>query len=259
MFQNTIRTIIEGLDKSFKREYEKFDQYNDVAGLNEYKDLVISLRKSDILIKFDKLAHYVVDDSNFEETYKPSKTSNDFFVMSNKKLSNSFLPSFFPSIKGLITAIDVEALLMLIQFNYFYYSNMRCSRMKTIEKVFCGDILQYLSFFTDDYKSMQELPDYDDSFFKNMKKVAFEDDRARLLEDFLRCGYLSLIIVEQKISLTFFNNIKCSAMYLIVCNALKRNSLKINCEDVVVGYTLTLRLITDDVRSYVREAFYKNK
>ncbi len=34
----------------------------------------------------------------------------------------------------------------------------------------------------------------------------------------------------------------------MACNVLKRESVKINCKDVVVGYKLTLRLITEDVR-----------
>ena len=57
---------------------------------------------------------------------------------------------------------------MLIEYNYFYYSNMMCSRVKTIEKIFCGDIIQYLSFFTDEFKLMGDLLDYDDSFFTNL-------------------------------------------------------------------------------------------
>ena len=92
MFKDSIRTIIEGIEKSFEREYKKFDEYRDVTGLNEYKELVVSLRKSDILIKFDKISKYIIDDSNFEkDTYKPSKISNEFFMMSNKKLANSII------------------------------------------------------------------------------------------------------------------------------------------------------------------------
>ena len=44
MFWDTTRCIIEGLDKSFKRKYEEF---------NEYKELVVSLRDSNILIVFN--------------------------------------------------------------------------------------------------------------------------------------------------------------------------------------------------------------
>lgn len=43
----------------------------------------------------------------------------------------------------------------------------------------------------------------------------------------------------------------------MVCNTLKRNSLKINCQDVVVGYALALKLIAEDVRQYVRASYYK--
>ncbi len=260
MFWENIRCTIEGLDKTYKREYAKFDEFSDVEGLCELKNMIVGLRDSNILIEFDKIAHYVIDDCNFEtDTYKPSKISNKFFVTANKILSSSFIPIYFPSIHGFVSFDAVEGLLMLVEFNYFYYSNMKCSRIKTFEKVFGGNIIQYLSFFTDDFKSMKELPYYDESFFEKLKKVDFEDKKSRYLEDFLRCGYLSSVTVEQNITWQFYNHIKFSSRYLMACNALKRESLKINCEDIVVGYTLTLRLITDDVRAYVREAFYKNK
>ena len=40
MFRNDLRHLIDGLDKSFEREYDRFDEFSDVVGLNEYKDLV---------------------------------------------------------------------------------------------------------------------------------------------------------------------------------------------------------------------------
>ncbi len=252
MFRNDLRNLVDGLDKSFKREYSRFDEFSDVVGLNEYKDFVVGLRDSGILIEFDRISKYVTDDSNFDEgSYKPSSISNDFFKMANNKLYSSVIPIYFASIHGFVTSANVEALLMLINFNYFYYSDMRCSRIKSIEKVFGGDIIQYVSFFTDEFKSMHVLPDFDESFFDDLRNVDYEDDRARILEDFLRCGYLSLIIDEQEISWSFFNNIKLSAKYFIACNALKRGSLKASCEDVVVGYTLALRMIGEDIREYV--------
>lgn len=258
MFWNNVRTIIEGLEKSYEREYDKFDEFSDVIGLSEYKELVVNLRDSDILVEFDNISKYVTDDTNFKtDPYKPSKISNEFFSMSHKKLSSSRIPIYYAPIRGFITFENVEALLMLINFNYFYYSNLNCSRVKSFEKVFGGNIIQYLSFFTDEFKSMEVGPDYDERFFDDLKKLDYEDERSCVFEDFLRCGYLSLIVVEQNISWNFFNNIKLSAMYLMACNALKRGSLKVNCEDVVVGYTLALKLITEDIRPYVRKAYYQ--
>ena len=207
MFRNDIRTIIEGLDKSFEREYAKFDEYSDIKGLNELKELIISLRNNDILVEFDDDAHYLVDEKNFEHEKKgyKSNVTNEFFVMANKKLSPSKFPIYFQSIQGFVTATTVEAFLMLINFNYFHYSKKKISIIKSAELVFGGDIIQYFSFFTDDFKELSDLPDYDETFFKNLKNMKFENKRARLLEDFIRCGYLGLIIVEQNISLELDN------------------------------------------------------
>lgn len=261
MFWDTTRCIIEGLDKSFKRKYEEFNKYKDVEGLMKYKELVVSLRDSDILIEFDKIGHYVIDDDNFkDDPCKPkSKITNEFLKMANRQISTTIPAIQIQSIQGFVTFNDIEGLLMLIQFNYFYYSKSRCSRYRVMEMGIGGDIIQYLTFFTDDYKSLPKLPEYDESFFDNLKNMKYENERARLLEDFLRCGYLGLIADEQKISVNFFNNIKVSAQYLMACNALKRGSNTINCEDVVVGYTLTLKCIVEDMRPYVRAAYYRTK
>ena len=187
MFWNNVCTIINGLEKSYIKEYAKFDEYKDVNGLCEYKDLVVSLRDSNILIEFNKIAQYVTDDSNFKnDPFKPSKISNKFFDMAYKKLNKLSIPLHFKSLHGFITFDHVEAILMLINFNYFYYLDMICSRVKSIEKVFGGNIIQYLSFFTDEFKSMPNLPDYDETFFDNLKNTTYEDERARILEDFLR-------------------------------------------------------------------------
>ena len=261
MFWKDIRTIIEGLDKSYERVNDEFEEYMDVEGLKEYKELVVSLRDSDILIEFDKIGHYVIDDDNFKnDSCKPkSKITNEFLKMANRQISTTITAIHFKSIQGFVCFNDIEGLLMLIQFNYFYYSKSRCSRYRVMEMGIGEDIIQYLTFFTDDYKSLPKLPEYDESFFDNLKNMEYENERARLLEDFLRCGYISLLLVEQDFSGYFFNNIKVSAQYLMACNALKRGSNTINCEDVVVGYTLTLKCIVEDMRPYVRAAYYRTK
>ena len=241
MFWKDIRTIIEGLDKSYERVNDEFEEYMDVEGLKEYKELVVSLRDSDILIEFDKIGHYVIDDDNFKnDSCKPkSKITNEFLKMANRQISTTITAIHFKSIQD--------------------YSKSRCSRYRVMEMGIGGDIIQYLTFFTDDYKSLPKLPEYDESFFDNLKNMEYENERARLLEDFLRCGYISLLLVEQDFSGYFFNNIKVSAQYLMACNALKRGSNTINCEDVVVGYTLTLKCIVEDMRPYVRAAYYRTK
>ena len=252
--------MINGVDKSFKKDYAKFEEYGDVKGLYELKDFMVSIRNSNILIEFDELSSYMVDDNNFEMPLpNRSEVNNEFYLLGKKILALSFIPIYFKSIHGFVTLEDMEALLMIIQFNYYYYSKKKCSRYAAYEKAFESDIIQYLSFFTEDYKSLPELPDFDESFFRNLKNVSFEDERARLLEDFLRCGYFSCVTIEQDITWGFFNNIKFAARYLMACNALKRGSLKMNCEDVVVGFTLALKLITEDIRQYVRAAFHKKR
>ena len=260
MFWEDVRRDIDGLDKSFEKDYAKFEEYGDVKGLCELKDFMVSIRNSNILIEFDELAHYMMDDDEFKRSLPTrSGVDNEFYLLGKKILANSFIPIYFESVHGFVALEAMEALLMIVQFNYYYYTKKKCSRYVAYEKAFESDFIQYLSFFTDDYKFLPELPDFDESFFRNLKNTSFEDERARLLEDFLRCGYFSSITIEQDITWRFFNNIKFAARYLMACNALKRGSLKMNCEDVVVGFTLALKLITEDIRQYVRAVFHKKR
>ena len=117
MFWNDVRTVIDGMENSFEREYAKFDEYDDVEGLSEFKELVVGLCDSDILIEFDKLAHYVIDDSNFDEgSYKSFLNSNEFFERFKKKLANLFIPIHLPFIHDFVVSGDIGALLMLQYF-----------------------------------------------------------------------------------------------------------------------------------------------
>ena len=78
MFWEKIRCTIEGLEKSFKRQYAQFDEYGDVEGLYELRDLIVSLHDSDILIEFDESASYY-DENN--TLHNLSKVSNEFFYV----------------------------------------------------------------------------------------------------------------------------------------------------------------------------------
>ncbi|MBE6499789.1 MAG: hypothetical protein E7Z80_04485 [Methanobrevibacter thaueri] len=256
MLLEDIQYMIDGLDKSFEKDFERFDEFGDVGGIYDLRRSMVGLRNSEILVDFDRIAHYVIEDNNFKDN-KSFKEYCNFYLMAHDNLRVPIFPIYLSFLHDFVDFSDIESLLMLINFNYFYYSKMKCSRVKVVKEIFGGNIIEYLSFLTDDFMMMDDLPDYDENFFNKLKKVNFKDKKSKKLENFLMRGYLCSVTVEQKISVKFYNHIKFSARYLMACNALKRGSLEINCDDVVVGYSLTLKLITEDIRPYVRKASSK--
>ncbi len=78
------------------------------------------------------------------------------------------------------------------------------------------------------------------------------------LFDELLGNLFTIILVEKDVSLRFDSHLRVCAKYLMACNALKHGRDSITCEDVVVGYTLTLKLLTEDIRDYVIKYYDKD-
>ncbi|MBR1611412.1 MAG: hypothetical protein IJ672_08045, partial [Methanobrevibacter sp.] len=89
----------------------------------------------------------------------------------------------------------------------------------------------------------------------NCSRIQDNNEHLEKLEDFLRGGYLNRIyICEQEASVIGYNYIKLTTRYLMACSAIKNNHMGITCEDVVIGYILTLKIFKEDLRPEIRKA-----
>ena len=123
-----------------------------------------------------------------------------------------------------------------------------------------SDILCHFTFFVDEFKKGYPIPKYSKDFFDKISKITFDGEKSKELFDELILEYLTIIMIgENGVSFTFDSHMRVCARYFMSCNALKYGRDAVSCEDVVVGYTLALKLLTEDIREYVIKYYDEDK
>ena len=238
-------------DEYYQQEYQRFDEYLDIANIDSLRDLIVSFHENTLLKEFDETAKYIVN-QNLNDSLKLK--SNPFINLAIKQLRVPIVPINIPHIHPILDFKCIEALIMLLECNCFYYSNKNSNLEEIVNQILNGNILSKLSLLVEEYKS-NPLTEYNETFFEKIKNIKFNDKRAEKLEDFLRGGYLNRIyICEQEASVIGYNYIKLTTRYLMACSAIKNNHMGITCEDVVIGYILTLKIFKEDLRPEIRKA-----
>ncbi len=75
---------------------------------------------------------------------------------------------------------SLEAVLMLIVFNFYFFSKNNVKSILNIVKlVFDGNIICHFTFFVDEFKEGYCLPEYSEKFFDKLSIITFEDDRSK--------------------------------------------------------------------------------
>lgn len=124
-----------------------FDEFQDINGLIELRDLITSFKGNCIFKEFNEIASDLVNSKNFQNIL-PKHINNPFINLAREILGvplNRFQ-------WNIIDFAEIEALLMLLEFNYVYYSKKRYSHEKLIEYVFNGLIIIKLSLLVEDYR-----------------------------------------------------------------------------------------------------------
>lgn len=125
-----------------------FDEFQDINGLIELRDLITSFKGNCIFKEFNEIASDLVNSKNFQNIL-PKHINNPFINLAREILGVPLIPF---SVKYKIDFAEIEALLMLLEFNYVYYSKKRYSHEKIIEYVFNGLIIIKLSLLVEDYR-----------------------------------------------------------------------------------------------------------
>lgn len=243
-------------EEYYKKEYQMFNEYLDITHMDKLRDLIVSFHENNLLKEFDETAQYIVKQDIKSNLF--NSKNNKFINLAMKELRIPVISINLPHIHPMIDFKCIEALIMLLEFNYTYYSKERINLEEIINHIFNGDIILKLSLLVEDYNS-KYIPQYNKKFFEKIKNMTFHDKRSEKLEDFLRGGYLNRIhICEQEASIIGYNYIKLTSRYLMACSAIKNNNKGITCEDVVTGYTLTLKMFTEDQRNEIIKSYNKS-
>lgn len=243
-----ISFLFESHDKSYEKMFVKLKDYNDVEGMEEFINLISNMYENNYLVTYFN----IIKDLNEYEDLKNNiyNAGNDFIKMANKYLESHRCLLLFPK-RNFITLTTVDAVLNIVQFNFYFHSDGNIESLKKInEIVYNGNIISYLTFNVDDFKEAFQIHDYSEKFFQNLSNIKFDTIRSEHLHHDI-WDYL-FIVLSKGTDYQLFNNTICiCAEYLMACNALKNNRDSICCEDVIIGYRLTLSLLTEDIREYV--------
>ena len=251
---NDINLIFYDDEERIKQEYLMFEKYNDLPGIHELRDLIISFRGTSTFKKFNETAVFITNPKNFDKKLDPLKTTSNPFIKSAMKLLRvPIIPISLPHINKLINFTHLNALLMLLEFNYSYHLEQIPSK-EILDYIYNGAIIIKLSTLVENY-NIDNILKWEDDFFEKLKNIKFADKKAKKLEDMIRGGLLLTIILEQDCTHVFYNHVKFSALYLMACSAIKNNHKGITCEDVAIGYTLTLNLFKKDLRPEIQKAY----
>lgn len=238
-------------EKAYKLIFSKLSDYKDVDGLDNLINLISSMGKNNYFVEFYDGIEVFINSKEFKYTKSPIHNStNDFIIMAESKLESSRFP-LFPS-KHLINFTSMEAVLIIVELNFYFFSKGNFKSINNVnDLIFNGNLIYHLSFFVDEFKEDLSIPNYSEKFFQNLSDIKFDGKKSEQLHYDILWDYISLIMREDDISPLFNSTICICAKYLMACNALKYGRDGICCEDVVVGYTLALRLLCEDIREYV--------
>ena len=248
--------ILESNEKSYEKILNKLNEY-DVEGLDNLINLISCMYKNEYFIDFYNGIEKIIDSNEYKYTKNPIHNSkNDFINMADNKLKS---PKFISG-KYLITLTTIEAVLSVVEFNFYFYSNANIKSINNVSNlIFNGNIISHLTFHVDDFKNDLPLPIYSEEYFQHLGNIKFDGKKSKQLHKDILWNYLSIIIIENNITYRFNNTICTCAKYLMACNALKHGRDSVSCEDVVVGYTLALKLLTEDIREYVIKYYNEDK
>ena len=247
----------ESFDKDFVKIFKKFDKFDDVKHIDNLIDILKSLRHNEHYIELIRIHK----NDNLTEDFIDSE-KNPFFHAAKKGFGISIpiilVPGF--GVLNLFSFVGVES---IIELSYVYSSGHKITPEIT-KKIVYGDILPHLTYFVEDYDKHNELPKPSIEFFKKLKKVKIEKRAEKLSDTIYRKFMVSLnseihllhgVLVSGEFNRTYYN----SAFYLAGCNAIKDGRDTISCEDMVIGYLLTFKVLLSDVRSLVDEYYCEDR
>ena len=247
----------EDFDKDFVKILKRFDNFSDVDRIDELINLLKSLRHNEHYIGLVR----VFKKDYIEEEYLDSEKIPFLYAVGKGfgfSLPIILVPGF--DVVNLYSFVGLESVVEL-SYAYSVGHKLTCEDNK---KIVLGDILPQLTYFVEDYDKHYEIPKPNIEFFKNLKKIKIEK-KAKKLNHIVYKKFVGNLYTEihwmhgvdtpREFNTTFYN----SSLYLAGCNAIKDSRDTITCDDLVVGYLLTFRVLLSDVRPLVEEYYSEDK
>ena len=247
----------EDIDKDFVKLFKKFDKYSDVSRIGELIELLKSLRHNE---------HYI----GLIRIFKKGCLTKDgldsakipFFYAAQKGFGFP-LPFFSPPLTPVLNLYNFVGLESIIELSHAYSADHNITSEDT-RKIMLGNIMAHLTYFIEDYDKHNELPEPNIEFFKKLKKVKIKKRAWKMnhliyveygADSYSEIQFMHGVNPPGEFNRTYYN----SAFYLAGCNAVKDSRDLITCEDLVIGYLLTFKVLLSDVRPLVDEYYSEDK
>lgn len=246
-------SLLGNIDDMFEKSLKKFNDYNDVDRIDELVNLLKGLRKNQHFIDFYNLAKEDLNQEGSNWRFDESKIP---FINAAKKGFGFNSPIYLPPLTKVIDYTSFIAMYSIIQLSYIYHSGHKLYDDE-YKSIILGNIGFKVTHFIENYDKEGELPEPSIDFFKKLSSFKWSDKRAKNLEKLIYQDYVENISTENwglekgRISGNFMRSMGFCSLYLMGCNALKNNQNVITCEDVVVAYLTTFKLMFNDVRPLV--------
>ncbi|KZX10031.1 hypothetical protein [Methanobrevibacter filiformis] len=239
--------LFDSIDEMMAEDFERFNDFKDVSRIDELLDLFKGLRRNKEYKKMSLLANKDMGKSTNKWRFDESKIP---FINAAKKGFGFSLPIHLPPLTKFIDYDFFKAFYSIIQVSYIYRSGEALDD-KEYRSIILGDIGPQITYFVEDFDKSYEMPIHSKNFFKRLKNVYYADKRAKRLEHIIYSRLFVTITQELDSVILFDRTVGACAMYLMACNALKNNRDIVTCEDVVVAYLTTFKILSMDIRKYV--------
>lgn len=175
----------------------------------------------------------------------------------------SEIPIYLPQLSKKLVEFDhIVALFALIQSNFVEYGGhyLKYEQDKAIK---LSDIIYMITFYIDDYDNPKnQIIEHDEEyyveFFKKIHNTYWEDERPDKLESDIRT-LLGDISWMNHLSYKCQRTLVYAAIYIMACNALKNNTTKVNCEDVVIAYITCFKILQNNIKPLVYKLYDETK
>lgn len=226
--------------KSEASNFKRFDEYLDISGMEEIRDVLAGLRAD------DKYAYLSNHEGILDGEFKSITTKHPYSsIIANVKTGLS--DAMFSS--DLIQFMNFRAVYELIWLS-IESEEKRGLSSEEINRIIESDLPFKLTIGLDEYPMVNDFDILDVWFFKRMAGLSF-DKRAMRLNSLLCKECLNDLNEELGIYFMTFNSLAFAAEYFTACFALRDDRDEMNCDDVVKAWLLMLNLFLSDIKPLI--------
>ncbi|KZX17809.1 hypothetical protein MBCUT_00200 [Methanobrevibacter cuticularis] len=242
-------SLLGDWDEIFENDIKKLNEFRHIDRLDEVISILRGLRHDEF---FKGLANLVSDGKkslfDSRNVWEFKDEGNSFFSLGIRELK-SRSPIYLPPLTKFVNDSSFLAMYAILELSYVYDSGHKLTDDELKSIVF-GDIGQFVTFFVEDFDKSEKLPKISADFFKRLKDLYWEDKKAKKLHGKIY-DVIRDITTENSTPYIFTRTFIHSIFYLEACNALKYGRDVVTCDDVVIAYLTTFKILMSDIRLLV--------